>query len=38
MDIDTAKENILPLKGGRRADILQTVVDAEKTSLENERR
>lgn len=38
MDFDTAKENIQPLRGGRRADRLELALDAEKTALDVERK
>ena len=38
MDIDGAKENIQPLRGGRRADRLETALGGEKELLEHERK
>lgn len=38
MDIDTAKENIQPLRHGRRADRLENALSTEKESLEQERK
>lgn len=38
MDFDTAKENIQPLRHGRRADRLETALLSEKESLEQERK
>lgn len=38
MDFDTAKENIQPLRHGRRADRLESALTTEKEMLEHERR
>lgn len=38
MNFDTAKENIKPLRGGRRADLLETALGDEKERLEQERK
>lgn len=38
MDIDTAKENIQPLRQGRRADRLETALFTEKEFLDQERK
>ena len=39
MDFDTAKENIQPLRQGRRPDALEMALNAQsKESLENEKR
>ncbi|KAG5682144.1 hypothetical protein PVAND_011517 [Polypedilum vanderplanki] len=37
MDLDTAKENILPLKSGRRADLIESALGNEKEMLELEK-
>lgn len=38
MNFDTAKENIQPLKGGRRADRLETALGGDKERLDYERK
>lgn len=38
MDFDTAKENIQPLRQGRRADRLETALFSEQGNLDQERR
>ena len=38
MDFDTAKENIQPLRHGRRADQLEKALSDEKELLEEERK
>jgi len=38
MDFDTAKENIQPLRGGRRADLLESALSGEKDQLDQEKR
>ena len=39
MDFDTAKENIQPLRQGRRPDLVETALgDHNKETIENEKR
>jgi hypothetical protein len=38
MDFDTAKENIQPLRQGRRADRLEAALGEQKETLEIEKR
>lgn len=38
MDFDTAKENIQPLRQGRRADRLEAALSESKDSLEHEKK
>lgn len=36
MEFDASKENIQPLKGGRRAELLELALNAEKQDIQKE--